>query len=115
MKTKLKLYRVTLDWDSDPSEGTFTHKVWAKDAAAALKATANEMADAQSLAGKDRRDAIAIWSNVDINYAVEDIAIEVKDSVYALLIGPTNTGLSKEAEHARRVILDLLEIYGGGK
>lgn len=114
MKTKKKLYCVTLDWDrGDNEQGDFCEKVWANDVDAAIKELATRMADlSEDLTRKERKVAIDNWIANAGPYAAEDVACSIKNDIHDLLAGPSGT-LSKEAERAKRVIFDLLALYGG--
>lgn len=112
MKTKLKLYRVTLAWArNDAEQGDFCEMVWAKDDDAAVKELAGRMADSQDLTGRARKEAIDQWI-ADAGYAADDVSLSIKHDVSALLAGPGGAP-SKQAVHAQRVIEDLLALYAG--
>jgi hypothetical protein len=115
MKTKKKCYRVTLDWQrNDVEQGTYSDKVWAKDVATAVKIIASEMADALRLTGKGRRERIDEWITSAGAFAVDDIAIDIKNDLYDLMAGEGGV-MSTDTQRAYRVILDLLALHGVGE
>ena len=115
MKTKLTLYRVTLDWDrNDAEQGDYCSNVWAVDQQAAIKAIAGEMSDGQLLKGKERRKAIAEWSTCGQGCA-EDVLGMVRNHVRDLMGGPKNDGLSNMQMSAYGVIFDLLDLHGAAR
>lgn len=109
MKTKKKLFKVTLDWNDDAEDfSTYTGTRWAKDQAAAIRSVAAEMANDLECDGKERREYIAGRA---AGAVVDDVACSVKSDIHDLLAGPGGT-LTVEAKRAKRVIFDLLAAYG---
>lgn len=115
MKIKLKLFRVTLPWETNDSEqGDFCENVWAKNGDAAIRELATRMADTcdTDMSRKERKDMIDNLIAGAQPYAAEDVVCNLKGDIHDLLAGPSGT-LSKEEEHVKCVIFDLLNLYGG--
>lgn len=113
MKTKKKLYRVTLPWDGGDDAGDYQDSVWAKDAETAIRYVASLMADscAGVMTSKERKAFIKERIAEASGYAAEDVAEGVANDIGLLLAGPSGAPLSKDAEAAKHTILHLLAVF----
>lgn len=113
MKTKLRLFRVTLPWGL--GEGDYCESVWAKDDDEAIKKVATNMADGRDHETKaERRGFIEERIANAEPYAAEEVAVTIQDAVYNLLAGPKGGALDPKREAVRCTIINLLHLYGYG-
>lgn len=113
MKTPKRLFRVTLDWNSnDREEGDYCTTVWAKDADDAILATAILMTEDRTDDTRAERKAF-INGLVDAAgpYAAVDVAAGLQDTLRELLAGPRNV-MSKATGEAYTDIITLLVKQG---
>lgn len=113
MKTAKHLFRVTLPWAyNDSEQGDYCVMVWAKDAAAAILATANMMASERT---KDTPAQRKVAVNELVAgagpYAAEDVAHVFSDALKELLAGPRGKP-SKAAQTAHTEIVNILTKRG---
>lgn len=113
---KKRLFVVTLPWDSrDREQGDFSSKVWATSMEPAIKMVATEMADCSvgEMTRKERAQFIKDRIEDGGCYPVDDVLIRIQIDIDDLMAGPKNRPLTNDQNNAKRVILGLLQLYGG--
>lgn len=115
MKTKQRLYCVTLPWSAwEPEQGDFCETVWAKDAETAIKKLAARMVDNRYDGRVSRAQLQRQYVDGAGPYAAEDVRIRIESDLLNLLAGPTGI-MPSGAGVAYNCIKDLMKIYGGGQ
>lgn len=118
----LKLFRGTIPWArNDVEQGDFCENVWAENDQAAIAELASRMVDIEEdgllpdemRTEDERAERLQEFIDNAGPYAAEEIALNIKNDILALLAGPEGE-MTEQADAAYDTICDLLDQYGHG-